>query len=301
MINLLRSWIMNALGFSKSEANGTLVILCVVCLVVIIPRILLSNTKQSPESFAADRESLRQWASELEAPAIADNPPTIEVVPAAAQSFPFDPNEATEDQFMALGFSTSASRNILRYREKGGKFRVKADLRRIYGISQERIDALWPVIQLPEVIILTENSNTPAKSPETSHLEIDLNTATPEELEVVRGIGPVLSKRIVSFREKLGGYYSTSQLYEVYGLDSSVTEALKQHVIISGYIKKISINTDSVESLSRHPYINRQIAQAIVRYRMQHGNYESIDQLKSIKIMSDSLYQKLYPYLSLNP
>lgn len=304
MLNVLRTWIMDAFGFSKSEANGTLILLFIVFLGIIIPKLLLHNSQTSPESFTANKESLQKWANELES--------SVELKPAyrnknveetrVLKRFRFDPNTAGLGDLLSLGFEERASRNLIKYRNNGGRFVIKSDLKKIYGISPEKVDDLWAYIQLPE-----EMEASPALKdeiePETKEtpFTIDANTATAEEYQKIRGIGPVLSKRIVSFREKLGGFHSKDQLHQVYGLDSSVVDDLKQHLIFSSYVRKININTDSLQPLYSHPYINYNTARAIVNYREQHGDYESINQLKSIKIINDSLYQKIYPYLSLHP
>ena len=65
-------------------------------------------------------------------------------------------------------------------------------------------------------------------------------------------------------------------------------------------IKKININTASEYELSLNPYISRDIAKAIVIYRNQHGNYQSIEQLKKIVFINEEMYQKILPYLTIN-
>jgi DNA uptake protein ComE-like DNA-binding protein len=50
----------------------------------------------------------------------------------------------------------------------------------------------------------------------------NLNTASASDLLPIHGIGPVLSKRIIKYRDAIGGYTHKHQLYKVYGLDSVV-------------------------------------------------------------------------------
>lgn len=50
----------------------------------------------------------------------------------------------------------------------------------------------------------------------------NLNTASASDLLPIHGIGPVLSKRIIKYRDAIGGYTNKDQLYKVYGLDSVV-------------------------------------------------------------------------------
>ena len=49
---------------------------------------------------------------------------------------------------------------------------------------------------------------------------IDINTADSTAWVALNGIGPGFAKRIITYREKLGGFYQVDQLKEVYGLDS---------------------------------------------------------------------------------
>lgn len=65
---------------------------------------------------------------------------------------------------------------------------------------------------------------------ETSDTLIDLNSATPEQLEALPGIGPVLAQRIVSYRERHGGFKNISEVLNVTGIGP------KKFAAISGYI-----------------------------------------------------------------
>jgi competence protein ComEA len=49
-------------------------------------------------------------------------------------------------------------------------------------------------------------------------LVINLNTATPKQLESLPGIGPTLAKRIVDFREKKGGFKRVEELLAIPGI-----------------------------------------------------------------------------------
>ena len=64
-------------------------------------------------------------------------------------------------------------------------------------------------------------------------------------------------------------------------------------------VKKININLATVDELKAHPYIKWNIANAIVEYRNQHGNYSGIDELKKIAIMTNEIYSRIIPYLAI--
>jgi DNA uptake protein ComE-like DNA-binding protein len=129
----------------------------------------------------------------------------------------------------------------------------------------------------------------------------DLNTATAEELQVIRGIGPVLSKRIVRFRKALGGFRIASQLRDVYGLDPEtagrVIKAFPLRTVPS--LEKIDLNRASAEELSGILYLNREMARDIVAYRNRIGAYENLEQLNSVESLPWDKIDRIALYLKL--
>ncbi len=68
---------------------------------------------------------------------------------------------------------------------------------------------------------------------------IDINTADTTALIALPGIGSKLAGRIVSFRDKLGGFNSVNQISEVYGLRDSVFQILLPYLKCdSVYVRK---------------------------------------------------------------
>ena len=303
MIKFVRQWIIDTLGFSKSEANGTLVLILITFLTAVLPKIYLIQSHSNQESFSADRESLSKWGKELESFLELKEPEKTQIPLAKVESksFPFDPNTASLQDLTDLGFSEKAATNLINYREHGGQFKVKGDLSKIYGISKARVQELWNQIQLPEEYPPDEAKPEPSEKIIAAKERFDINYASATDLQAIRGIGPVLSERIVAFRSKLGGFYSGDQLHEVYGLAPDVIDRLLELAVFTGEVQKININTDSLNHLYTHPYIDYNLARAIVSFRKQQGRLDSVSQIKPIKILSDSLYQKIYPYLSPNP
>lgn len=104
------------------------------------------------------------------------------------------------------------------------------------------------------------------------HQLINLNLCDSADLEKLPGIGPILSARIVKYRNLLGGYADVRQLLEVYGLREEVFEIIKERVSAdTTLLKKISVNSDSYSVLLRHPYLDPEHVTAIVRYRERIG------------------------------
>jgi DNA uptake protein ComE-like DNA-binding protein len=117
-------------------------------------------------------------------------------------------------------------------------------------------------------------------------------------LTTLHGIGPSFARRIIGYRNRLGGFYNKEQLKEVFGLDSLTYTGLQAQVTVDpSHIKKIPVNKVTFEELSHFPYLSYKQMNAIIRFREQHGDYESISDMKNIAIMNDEILRKIGPYL----
>ncbi|MDR4987399.1 MAG: helix-hairpin-helix domain-containing protein, partial [Bacteroidales bacterium] len=127
---------------------------------------------------------------------------------------------------------------------------------------------------------------------------VDINKADTSDLQTIRGIGPAFSRRIVGYRELLGGFLFKEQLKEVYGLDSLRYEEIKDFVVAGETeIRKININTADFSDLVRHPYIDRNIANAILNLRRQHGDFASANDLSMSYVINEEQLARMLPYI----
>jgi DNA uptake protein ComE-like DNA-binding protein len=55
----------------------------------------------------------------------------------------------------------------------------------------------------------------------------------------------------------------------------------------------------TVEELKNHPYIRWNIANSIVKMRLQKGNFNSINDLLESKLITIEIFEKIKPYLTL--
>lgn len=293
---------MVTLGFSRSEARAFIILLPLVFIIVFIEPVYQAwFVSGNPDNFrdAGRLDSLvATWK-------LVDEP---DVPPAMINTvlFRFDPNTVTIPQMDSLGIPSIVSRRIDRYRIKGGKFKVRTDLSKMYGLDSILFTRLEPFIDLPKNIPKKEESLHRASARIVAAPEpltrFDLNTADSAALDAVKGIGPTLARRIVSYRDRLGGFVDPRQLYEVWGLDSAVVErALAISEISPSFEpRKININTITERDLAGHPYMKPKTARIIVTYRFQHGHFTSIADLEKINLIDSKTFHRIKPYLTLD-
>ncbi|QNA43813.1 ComEA family DNA-binding protein [Lacibacter sediminis] len=222
----------------------------------------------------------------------------------AGELFAFDPNAATAEEWKRLGLRDKTIQTILKYRTKGGKFYKAADLQRIYGLHSDEYKRLAPYIQIEtiakpvrEPAIVSNEIKTDRK--EYNAAVVDINHADTTTWKQLKGIGSAYARRIVNFRTKLGGFVSIEQVGETYGLPDSVFQKVKQQLRLgSSSINQIDVNNSTVEQLKAHPYIGFSVANSIVQYRSQHGNFSTITDLQKIGAIDEALYRKISPYLT---
>jgi competence protein ComEA len=200
-----------------------------------------------------------------------------------------------------LGLPKTVINRILKYRQNGGRFKVKADFKKIYGVDSMLWNAIHTRLELPDSIMrqgFTAGQRAAVAS-EIITVKTDLNVADSAALKKIYGIGNTLAGRIVRYRDRLGGFVSINQLYEVYRLDSNVVEEMRNRYFVTPDFepRKLNINTESRGALATHPYISNQVAAAIVAYRFQHGKFESMADLRKVMPLDSITLRKLTPYL----
>ncbi|MBS1680310.1 MAG: helix-hairpin-helix domain-containing protein [Bacteroidetes bacterium] len=293
----ITAWVRNFFGFSRKETNAFLILLPLMFIVIFSEPAYRYWFVRQPQNFAKESKSLDSLMATLNW----QTNDSLSKMLHDTKLFLFDPNTATQEQFVQLGFSASLSARVINYRAKGGRFVIKRDLMKIYGMDSVHYAQLIPFINLPEIKSKNKITQKTEKRPEHKLEKFDLNTADTSQLIKVYGIGSKLSARIVAHREKLGGFISISQLKEIYGLDSAVLKELNVHYFVQSDFqpRQININTATAKELGDHPYIKYKVANLIVAYRLQHGKFESVEDIIKIKIIKPEQLAKMKPYLTI--
>jgi competence ComEA-like helix-hairpin-helix protein len=307
------------LTFSRKERIGLLVTLAVIIGVWLFPR-LAAPVKSQPDSFDSSwivaakklqtREENRDGDSETKDEGLnemlfdkssndySDKP--------KGELFYFDPNSLTVDGWKKLGIREKTITTIQKYVSKGGQFLKPDDLLKIYGIRSYEFARLKPYIRIETTNIkkdFIEKARDNFKKEIFSNKNpkynlVEINSSDTSAFIALPGIGSKLAARIITFRDKLGGFYSTDQIAETYGLPDSTFQKIKPFLKLdNASLKKININTATKDELKSHPYLRWTLANAIVEYRNQHGNYATPEDLKKISMVTEEIFAKIKPYV----
>ena len=223
---------------------------------------------------------------------------------------PFDPNLADSIEFLRLGLPSYVIKNVIKYRQKGGRFSTPESFARIYGLTEAKFKELQPYIYISEEFIKKPNRKKsaqerskreekvdslqkPFKYPEGTL--VDVNTADTTELKKIPGIGGGIARRIVAYRNRLGGFYTLYQLNEV---EFVTADLLKWFKLEGDSVRKLPINRVGLDKLRAHPYINFYQAKVIVEYRRKKGEITSLSQLALYEEFTEKDLKRLSAYIS---
>lgn len=291
------------LRFSPKSKTGITLLLTLLLLLIgfrILLPYMISPTNES------DKEHLEiAWNAYLNKNTSASNTTaqTDRILPnthSRSELFRFDPNTISKERLQQLGLSSQTINTWLHYREKGGHFYKNEDLKKLYTLSEGDYQRLKPYL----AITLAEGQKTQKPTHSISknssaYTKIGLNKADMQTLKKLSGIGSVFAKRIISFRNALGGFFEVEQLKEVYQLPDSVYRNISNRFMIDlSQIKKINLNQADDQSLSRHPYLRPYVKQ-ILQLRKRLGRFSNIRQIEQISLINEQIYRKIAPYLTI--
>ena len=300
-------WIRGLFSFSRKERNGIIVLLSIIFILIVIGKMI-------PLLFTSEKTDFSKWEVEVDAYFAKTEKSKPTNLPVSLSAF--DPNDVDSIGLAKMGVPLKVASNWSKYLQKGGRFRNKEDVRKIFGMSTqlfERLDSFMVVKSMNNLPVKVNDNVLVDRSHESLARDtskqrnyekpvekpvnlVELNSADSISLLEIRGIGPVFASRIIRFRNLLGGYCSVSQIKEVYGMKPENYETVSPFFTVDPTtIKTFNINFSTVLELGRHPYIGFKTARKILKLRDQKGKFYSTADLTTI-VSTDTLL-KLSPYL----
>lgn len=168
---------------------------------------------------------------------------------------PFDPNTYEVKDWEKIGFSEKQAESIIKYKNViGGKFKSKEDIKKCYVVSPIKYTELESFIMLP----LHKNENTSdTKVKWESNVKKDINTSYFNDINTIIN-NEIITKRILGFRKKLGGFVSLEQIKDVYDITTDmISKIFESFVLDSTKVRKINLQKASEKDLYNHIYLRK--------------------------------------------
>jgi competence protein ComEA len=293
----MKNTVRNFLSLSSAERKGVIALMVIIVLLVGIQAYVYFFESAKP----IEIQHLVGDIPQKPGPQIAQDDQEIDyreelLQESGFEPMPFDPNEISATEMKQLGMSSKLISTMINYRKKGGKFYRKEDLRKIYGMNEAMYQRLVPFITIKNILPAPLNRSLVHEM--TTNRVLDINHADTLVFENQRGIGPVLSRRIIRYRTLLGGFYDTRQLGEVFGLTDSVVMQLSLHFFAdTAAISRLNVNEASEWELARHPYIGKHMARGIIMYRSKVQFIKRTEELLVNGLISEEDFRRLRYYL----
>ena len=303
-------------SFSRREQKGIIILLLIIVILLFI-RLLLPLILPKSDNVVVKLDSL--YFTKQPDP-INKNLSSTSLYSADSkiEISEFDPNVVTVEFLEKIGIKTRIANTWHNYIQRGGIFNSPEDVLKIYGMDSSLLIALLPYMIIKETpkvknefkkpedlskwygdsLLISEKQPIPKYIRKNLDFLIEINSADTSELMLLRGIGPVLSRRIVYYRKQLGGFITPLQLLEIEGIRQQVLEDNTDNITVdSTLIVPLNINTASIRQLRDHPYLDFYMAQAIVNKR-KINRIEKIDEVFELEPFTNVDKEIMIHYLS---
>ncbi|MCA4791763.1 helix-hairpin-helix domain-containing protein [Myroides odoratimimus] len=203
--------------------------------------------------------------------------------------YPFNPNFITDYRGFVLGMSTAEIDRLLSFRKENKYVNSAKEFQQVTQVSDEWLKTYSTYFKFPDWVntpkVQREYVDYSKPKVEVPIVAICINSATLDDLQKVRGIGPYYADKIMKEREKYGGFVSVQQLKFVYGLSEEVVNELYRHfkVMNAPIVTTLNINEASINQLKELPYMNYYIAREVVKHRSMNGDFVNKEGLLQIE------------------
>lgn len=292
----MKQFVRDYLTFNKRERNGLFVLIAIISLMLVYLNTSHLFVKPDVVDFTEFEDEVKQFNSAVLKSTDSLKESRGNDVTNTPERFVFNPNNLSDEKWNRLGLSSKQIKTINNFQKKGGVFRKKEDLKKIYGLSQNEYLSLADYIHIP--IKKSKTSSVNLVIEKRDFAAIDINSADSTLLVSISGIGPFYAKQIIKYRTLLGGFVAKNQLLELWKFDSLKLVDVQNDILIDQLkVNKININVCTPKEL-KHPYLNWNIANAVCNYRNKHGRYRAIGDIKKTDLIDDETFKKIKPYLT---
>ena len=282
--------------FSKKQRSGIFLLL----FLIIFLECIYFFVDFSSVEIKVDSNELELFQKEI------DSLKLVEFEKNKPKLLPFNPNYITDYKGFTLGMTNEEIDRLLEFRKQNKWVNSAREFQDITKISDSLLNKISPFFQFPEWVNKKELNTYPAfklnTKPKKFDQKQDLNTATSKQLQLVNGIGEVLSERIIKYRNKFsGGFIDDIQLTDIYGLTPEVIERITDQFTVKTprEINKININFASADELVTVQYIDYEIAHNIIEERTLREGFKTLDELTKVKDFPVNKIEIIKLYLTL--
>ncbi|MDO7173974.1 ComEA family DNA-binding protein [Mariniflexile sp. AS56] len=283
--------------FSKSQRNGIFLLI----LLIVILQCLYFYMDAPSEALVVNKTELAKYEKEI------DSLKLLELEARKPKKYQFNPNYITDYKGASLGMSNEEIDRLLNFRKQNNWINSVKQFQEVTQVSDSLLNSMSPYFKFPEWVSNTAKKpvfkEQTVKRPKSFQQKQDLNKVTAQELQTIKGIGEVLSDRIIKFRNKFpGGFIDAIQLEDVYGLTPEVLERISEEYIVKTPrpITKIILNKATVDQLVTIQHIDYNLAFKIVEQRQLREGFKTFDELRKVKDFPVNKIDIIKLYLSID-
>lgn len=288
--------------FNKIQRNG---IFGLILIILVLFGLMLFQQKKQQTEIAAPGNS----EEEIRIRRFIDSLKNVEKTKVnTPEILPFNPNYLTDYRGYVLGMSPKEIDRLHDFRKQNNWVNSVADFQKVTGVSDSLLAVISPYFKFPEWVTEQRAAQAKTRVQQSSKLSFaqksDLNTATAEELMEIKGVGEVLSVRIIRHRNQLKGFVDDIQLKDIYGLNYETRQNILDKFTVKTPVQfeKINLNTAGAAELTEVYYINYELARKIVQYRLTREGISSFEDLSNIEGFPVDRIDRLELYLKIeNP
>ena len=265
--------------FSKQQRNGIFLLV----LIIIILQCVYFFVDFTSRDIHVNKEELTIYQKEI------DSLSLVKLEESKSKIFPFNPNYITDYKGSVLGMSNEEIDRLLAYRKQNKWINSSEQFQEVTKIPDSLLSKISPYFKFPDWVTNpkpTTSNYSYNDKPKAFAEKQDLNTATKQELQKVNGVGEYYSERIIKFRNTFkGGFIADIQLQDIYGLTPEIIEKITQQFTVKTprSIKKINLNTATIDELVTVQHIDYDLAHQIIEQRQLREGYKSLSELTKVK------------------